>query len=48
MDERPRDRWRRGPGWAVPAVLLLIIALLAFGMFRRERALSPSLLLRPY
>lgn len=37
MDERPRDRWRRGPGWAVPAVLLLIIALLAFGMFRRER-----------
>ncbi len=37
MDERARDRWRRGPGWTVPAVLVFLVVLLTVGMFRRER-----------
>jgi hypothetical protein len=37
MDERARDRWRRGPGWTVPVVLLSIIVLLVVAVFRRER-----------
>src|SRR4030042_68226 len=36
MDERAHDRWRRGPGWTVPAVLAFLIVLLVIGMFRRD------------
>lgn len=36
MGEPARERWRRGPGWAVPGVLLLIIVLLVVGMSRRN------------
>jgi hypothetical protein len=42
MDEQPRDRSRHGPGWTVPAVLLILVVLLVVAMFRREDAEPPQ------
>lgn len=35
-EERARDRFKRGPGWTVPMVLLFVVVLLLVGMLRRE------------